>query len=89
MTGGLRMESDFVKALAMGADKVAIANLAMQAIGCLGIRACQPDNCPVGVATQHEDLLARLIIRQSATQLQTSTHLMQVLARTCSHEHLN
>ena len=93
ITGGLRTESDFVKALALGADGVAIANSAMQAIGCLGMRACHTNNCPVGVATQREDLRARLIIRQSATQLQTflqaSTHLMQVLARACGHDHLN
>jgi len=57
------------------------------------MRACQPNNCPVGIATQREDLRARLIIRQSAAQLQTFlqafTHLMQVLARACGHDHLN
>jgi glutamate synthase domain-containing protein 2 len=50
ITGGLRTESDFVKALALGADGVAIANSAMQAIGCLGMRACHTNNCPVGIA---------------------------------------
>ena len=38
ITGGLRTESDFVKALALGADGVAISNSALQAIGCLGMR---------------------------------------------------
>ncbi|GAB4278515.1 MAG: glutamate synthase-related protein [Candidatus Promineifilaceae bacterium] len=93
ITGGLRTESDFVKALALGADGVAIANSAMQAIGCLGMRACHTNNCPVGIATQRENLRQRLVIRQSAKQLQTfleaSVHLMQVLARACGHSHLN
>src|SRR5262249_44171048 len=39
ITGGLRDASDFAKALALGADAVAIANSAIQAIGCLGMRA--------------------------------------------------
>ncbi|MBK8131018.1 MAG: Rieske 2Fe-2S domain-containing protein [bacterium] len=93
ITGGLRIESDFVKALALGADGVAIANSAMQAIGCLGMRACHTNNCPVGIATQRENLRRRLVVRQSAKQLQTfleaSVHLMQVLARACGHSHLN
>jgi glutamate synthase domain-containing protein 2 len=93
ITGGLRTESDFVKALALGADGVAIANSAMQAIGCLGMRACHTNNCPVGIATQKPNLRARLVVRQSARQLQTfleaSVHLMQVLARACGHSHLN
>jgi glutamate synthase domain-containing protein 2 len=93
ITGGLRTESDFVKALALGADGVALANSAMQAIGCLGMRACHTNNCPVGIATQRENLRRRLVVRQSAKQLQTfleaSVHLMQVLARACGHSHLN
>ena len=93
ITGGLRTESDFVKALALGADGVAIANSAMQAIGCLGMRACHTNNCPVGIATQKPNLRTRLVVRQSARQLQTfleaSVHLMQVLARACGHSHLN
>ena len=93
ITGGLRTESDFAKAMALGADGVAIANSAMQAIGCLGMRACHTNNCPVGIATQKDHLRARLIVRQSAIQLknflESSVHLMQVLARACGHDHLN
>ena len=93
ITGGLRTESDFAKALALGADGVAIANSAMQAIGCLGMRACHTNNCPVGIATQKDNLRARLKIRQSAMQLknffEASVHLMQVLARACGHDHLS
>lgn len=91
-TGGLRTESDFVKAIALGADGIAIANSAMQAIGCLGMRACSTNNCPVGIATQKENLRARLKVHASAKRLQNfleaSVHLMSVLARACGHNEL-
>ena len=93
ITGGLRTESDFVKAMALGADGVAIANSAIQAIGCLGMRACHTNNCPVGIATQQPKLRARLVIDQSAERLkrylEASTELMKILARACGHERLS
>ena len=93
ITGGLRTESDFVKALALGADGVAISNSALQAIGCLGMRACHTNNCPVGIATQRKDLRARLIIEESARRLEryltATVELMQVLARACGHDRLD
>ena len=93
ITGGLRTESDFVKALALGADGVAVSNSAIQAIGCLGMRACHTNNCPVGIATQRPNLRTRLIVEKSAEQLknyfEATVHLMQVLARACGHSHLN
>ena len=92
ITGGLRTESDFVKAMALGADGVAISNSALQAIGCLGMRACHTNNCPVGIATQNKGLRARLVVDESARRLATfltaSTHLMKVLARACGRAHL-
>ncbi len=92
VTGGLRTESDFVKALALGADGVAVANAALQAIGCLGMRACHTNNCPVGIATQREHLRARLVVEESARRLakyfEATTELMRVLARACGHRHL-
>ena len=93
ITGGLRVPADFVKALALGADAIAVSNSALQAIGCLGMRACHTNNCPVGIATQRDDLRARLKIDQSARQLHTflqaSTDLMSVLARACGHSRLS
>ncbi|WP_281258918.1 FMN-binding glutamate synthase family protein [Stenomitos frigidus] len=93
VTGGLRTPADFAKALALGADGVALSNAAIQAIGCLGMRACHTDNCPVGIATQQESLRSRLIIDEAAQRLErffrASTELMQVLARACGHTHLN
>ncbi len=92
ITGGLRTEADFVKALALGADAVALANSAIQAIGCLGMRACHTNNCPVGIATQKPRLRERLIVEASATRLKNyllaSVELMKLLARACGHARL-
>jgi glutamate synthase domain-containing protein 2 len=93
ITGGLRVPIDFVKALALGADGVALANSAMQAIGCVAARMCNTNQCPAGVATQDPELRKRLDIDESAAQLarffDASIELMQVMARACGHDHLN
>jgi glutamate synthase domain-containing protein 2 len=92
ITGGLRTPADFAKALALGADAIAVSNSALQAIGCLGMRACNTDNCPVGIATQKKNLRSRLIVEESARQLAqfftSTTHLLAVLARACGHDDL-
>ncbi|ERS86297.1 glutamate synthase-related protein [Halomonas sp. PBN3] len=92
VTGGLRLPIDFVKALALGADGVAIANSAMQSIGCVAARICHTNNCPAGIATQRGDLRQRLDVDRSAAQLErflrASTGLMQVMARACGHDRL-
>ncbi len=93
ITGGLRVPIDFVKALALGADGIAISNSAMQAIGCVAARMCNTNNCPTGIATQKEDLRQRLDIDKSAAQLNNffaaSVELMQVMARACGHDDLS
>jgi glutamate synthase domain-containing protein 2 len=93
ITGGLRTPADFTKALALGADGVALANSAIQAIGCLGMRACHTNNCPVGIATQREHLRARLIVDQASKRLarflEASVELMKVLCRACGHTRLS
>jgi len=93
ITGGLRMPMDFVKALALGADGVAIANSAMQAIGCVAARMCNTNNCPSGIATQRTELRKNLDIEVAAIRLQNfinaSIELMSVMARACGHNHLN
>ncbi|MFN8052165.1 MAG: glutamate synthase-related protein [Acidimicrobiales bacterium] len=92
-TGGLRTPADIAKALALGADAVAIANSAIQAIGCVGMRACHTNNCPVGIATQQPHLRARLPIDDAARRLdrflRASVELLGVLARACGHDHLD
>ena len=90
ITGGLRLPDDFAKAMMLGADAIAVSNSALQAIGCLGMRACGSNNCPVGIATQKENLRSRLIIDSSAKQLYNfftaSNDLMKVIARSCGHD---
>jgi glutamate synthase domain-containing protein 2 len=70
ITGGFRVSSDMAKALAMGADAVAIATAALIACGCQQYRVCHADKCPVGITTQNEELRKRLDIDQSATGLE-------------------
>ncbi len=70
ITGGLRVSSEFAKAIAMGADAVAIATSAMMAIACQQYRICQSGMCPVGVATQNDDLRKRLKVDLSAKRLE-------------------
>ncbi len=92
ITGGLRKPADFIKAMALGADAIGLSNAAIQAIGCLGMRACHTNNCPVGIATQKPHLVSRIVVEKSANQLKNfldaSTELMAVMARACGHRHL-
>ncbi len=92
-TGGLRTPADFAKAMALGADGVAVSNSALQAIGCIGMRACNTNNCPVGIATQKDHLRRRLVIEDAASRLdkffRASNDLMKVLARACGHSSLS
>ncbi len=69
ITGGLRVSSDFAKALAMGADGVAIGTAAMMAIGCQQYRICNTGKCPVGITSQDPELRARLDVEESAKRL--------------------
>tara|TARA_R110002096_G_scaffold97354_2_gene216978 strand:+ start:900 stop:2444 length:1545 start_codon:yes stop_codon:yes gene_type:complete len=93
ITGGLRMAEDFTKAMAMGADAIAVSNSAMQAVGCIAARMCNSNNCPVGVATQKPELRKRLDVQVGAEKLAryfgASVALMQVLARACGHADLS
>jgi glutamate synthase domain-containing protein 2 len=90
ITGGLRVAEDFAKAMMLGADAIAVSNSALQAIGCLGMRACGSNNCPVGIATQKESLRSRIIINESAKQLHNffdaTNDLIKVVARSCGYD---
>jgi glutamate synthase domain-containing protein 2 len=70
ITGGLRISSDFAKALALGANAVAISTAALIAIGCQQYRVCNTGKCPIGIATQDPELRRRLDIEQAAEQLE-------------------
>lgn len=69
ITGGLRLPGDFAKALAMGADAVAIASAALVAAGCQQYRICNTGACPIGAATQDPELRKRLQEDKAAKRL--------------------
>ncbi|MGB5200201.1 MAG: glutamate synthase-related protein, partial [Sedimenticolaceae bacterium] len=62
--GALSEEAKIALALGADADADAVSNAALQAIGCLGMRACHTNNCPVGIATQQPHLRQRLEIQK-------------------------
>lgn len=69
-TGGYRTPAEIAKALALGADAVALATASMTAIGCQQYRSCHRGTCPVGIATQRQDLRMRLDPQISAGRLE-------------------
>lgn len=93
ITGGLRVSSDFAKALAMGADAVAVASAAMVAAACQQYRICGSGMCPVGVATQDPALRARLHVeaaaRRVANYLICSTEELRTFARITGHDNIH
>lgn len=93
ITGGLRLPADFIKALCLGADGIAIANAAMQAIGCVAARMCHTNQCPAAIATQQPELIAKFNVEQASQRLgnflTASTELMKLMARACGHNHFN
>ena len=89
ITGGLRVSPDFAKALAMGADAIAIASAALIAAACQQYRICGSGNCPVGIATQNPELRARLnmeaAVRRVANFLNVSLSELKTFARITGH----
>ena len=89
ITGGLRVSSDFTKALAMGADAVAIASAALIAAACQQYRICGTGNCPMGIATQNPELRARLDVDKAAQRvanfLNVSLKELKTFARVTGH----
>ena len=89
ITGGLRVSSDFAKAIAMGANAVAVASAAMVAAACQQYRICGSGMCPVGVATQDETLRERLHIDAAAKRvenyLRCSAEELKTFARITGH----
>ncbi|NYS25545.1 glutamate synthase large subunit [Rhodobacteraceae bacterium 2376] len=57
--GGLRTGRDIVIAAMLGAEEYGIGTAALIAMGCIMVRQCQSNTCPVGVCTQREDLRAK------------------------------
>ncbi len=57
--GGLRTGRDIVIAAMMGAEEYGIGTAALIAMGCIMVRQCHSNTCPVGVCTQDKNLRAR------------------------------
>lgn len=93
ITGGLRVSSDFAKALAMGADAIAVASAAMVAAACQQYRICGMGTCPVGVATQDVELRKRLKIdaaaKRVANYLNCSLEELKTFARITGHDNVH
>jgi glutamate synthase domain-containing protein 2/rubredoxin len=90
VTGGFRSSADIAKALAMGADAVALASAALIAVGCQQYRICDSGRCPVGITTQDPDLRSRLDIERSAERLTNyfaaTTRELEDFARLTGHD---
>ncbi len=93
ITGGLRVSSDFAKAIAMGATAVAVASAAMIAAACQQYRICGSGNCPVGMATQDPDLRKRLDTDKAAQRvanfLNCSFDELRTFARITGHKDIH
>ena len=93
ITGGLRVSSDFAKAIAMGADAIAVATAPIIAAACQQYRICGTGECPVGVATQDENLRSNLKIdlaaQRVANYLNVSLDELKTFARITGHKKLS
>ena len=54
--GGIKTGRDVVIAAMMGAEEFGVATTALVAMGCIMVRQCHSNTCPVGVYTQDEEL---------------------------------
>ena len=93
ITGGLRVSSDFAKAIAMGADAVAVASAPLIAMACQQYRICGSGMCPMGIATQDEELRRRLNQDAAAARvanfLNVSLEELKMFARITGHADLH
>ena len=93
ITGGLRVSGDFAKAIAMGADAIAVASGALIAMACQQYRICGSDKCPVGIATQNPELRSRLQTEEGAKRvanyLNVSLEELKTFARITGHANLH
>ena len=93
ITGGLRVSSDAAKAIAMGADAVAMASAGLIAAACQQYRICGTGRCPVGVATQDETLRARFQKDAAASRvgnfLKCTLEELKTFARITGHTNLH
>jgi len=93
ITGGLRVSADFAKAIAMGADAVAVATAGLMAAACQQYRICGTGQCPMGVATQDPELRARLNVdaaaKRVANYLNVSLAELEEFCRLTGHKSIH
>ena len=93
VTGGLRVSSDFVKALALGADAVAIGTAALMAIGCRQYRMCHTGRCPTGITSQDQNLRSRIDIGNASKGLsnflQVTKNELEIFTRMTGHRSIS
>ena len=93
ITGGLRVSSDFAKAIAMGADAIAVASAPLIAMACQQYKICGTGMCPMGIATQDEELRKRLNQDAAAARvanfLNVSLEELKMFARITGHADLH
>ena len=82
ITGGFRTSGDVIKALAMGADAVALASGPLIALGCQRYRACGSGKCPMGIATQDWELEKRLDVKKGAQRVANYLNVLSGELRT-------
>jgi glutamate synthase (ferredoxin) len=76
--GGMKTGRDVVVAALLGADEVSFGTAVLLAQGCLMVRSCHLDTCPVGIATQRPELRAKF----DATPDQVEAYLLYVAEET-------
>ena len=69
--GGLKTGRDVVAAALLGADEVSFGTALLLAEGCLMVRSCHLDTCPVGIATQRPELRSKFCRRPRRTSRRT------------------
>ena len=93
MTGGFRTSGDVFKALAMGADAVAMASAPLMALGCQRYRICDSGRCPMGIATHDPELTSRIDIdvgaQRVANFMKVLTEEISTFLRITGHERLD
>src|SRR5213075_2326029 len=72
--GGIKTGRDVVVAALLGADEVSFGTALLLAEGCLLVRSCHLDTCPVGIATQRPELRAKF----AGTPEMIETYLLMV-----------